>query len=237
MKPYYQDDAVTLYHGDARDVLPELPEGSANIVVTDPPYSSGGFQEAGKSSGSLTGRHKERGESIQFDNLSSRGYERLMREVLRWVNYCDEIFLFSDWRMWIPSFDAVEGAGWRVRNMLVWDKQAMGMGMPWRNQHELIVYGKRAPAAIIDGKLGNVLRCKRSGNAHHPTEKPIDLLTTLIGNTFGGDIIDPFAGSGTTLVAAKAIGRKAIGVEIDERHCETAAARLSQNVLDLGGAA
>jgi len=234
VKPYYEDEYVTLYHGDCRDVLPLLPEGVAAVVLTDPPYSSGGFQESGRSAGSIGTRTSE---TIQYDNLSTRGYERLMREVLRGVNYADEIFLFSDWRMWIPAFDAVEGAGWRVRNMLVWDKVSMGMGMPWRNQHELIVYGKRAPAAILDGKMGNVLRSKRSGNANHPTEKPVDLIQLLIANTVGGDIIDPFCGSGTTLVAAKNLGRHAIGIEIDEAHCCTTAQRLSQNVLDLGGVA
>lgn len=234
-EPYYRDEYVTLWHGDAREVLPELGNVEAGVVLTDPPYSSGGFQEASRSSGSIGTRTTS---TIQYDNLSTRGYERLMREVLRGVNSADEIFLFTDWRMWVHSFDAVEGGGWRVRNMLVWDKIEMGMGMPWRHQHELVVYGKRTPAAIIDGKRGNVLRFRRSGNDNHPTEKPTDLVQELLSNTTGGgSVIDPFAGSGTTLIAAKNLGRKAIGIEIDERHCETAARRLSQSVLDFGGAA
>ena len=156
-----------------------------------------------------------------------------MREVLRHLNQTDELFLFTDWRMWIPAFDSVEGAGWRVRNMLVWDKVQMGMGMPWRNQHELIVYGKRSPAKITDGKRGNVLQSRRSGNEWHPTEKPVDLIGVLIGNTVGGAVCDPFMGSGTTLVAAKALGRPATGIEIEECYCEIAAKRLSQEVLSL----
>jgi DNA modification methylase len=115
-------------------------------------------------------------------------------------------------------------------NMLVWDKLAMGMGMPWRNQHELIVYGKRRPAAIVDGKLGNVLRVPRSGNKFHPTEKPVDLFRCLIGNSPTGDVLDPFMGSGTTLRAAKDTGRQAIGIELSEAYCEVAAKRLCQEV-------
>lgn len=229
MKPYYEDDAVTIYHGDCREVLPGITDG-VELLVTDPPYSSGGMQESAKSGGSIGTRSSE---TIAYDNLSTRGYVRLMREVLRWCNQADEVFLFTDWRMWIESFDAVEAAGWRIRNMLVWDKVTMGMGMPWRNQHELIVYGKRQPATILDGKLGNVLRCKRSGNQNHPTEKPVDLMSTLIGNTNAGLVLDPFMGSGTTLRAAKNLGREAIGVELDERYCEIAAKRCAQEVLAL----
>lgn len=234
MRPYYEYGGAAIYHGDTRDVLPLLDLSVVEVIITDPPYSSGGFQESGKSAGSIGTRTTE---TIQYDNLSTRGYERLMRDVLRQCNQVDEIYLFTDWRMWIPAFDAVEGAGWRVRNMLVWDKMQMGMGMPWRNQHELIVFGKRAPAQIIDGKAGNVLRVRRSGNKNHPTEKPVELMQQILANTVATTALDPFMGSGTTLVAAKALGRKAIGVEIDERHCEIAAQRLSQEVLDLGGAA
>jgi DNA modification methylase len=227
--PYYQDDLVTIYHGDARELLPSL-DGAFDCLLTDPPYSSGGFQESGKSAGSIGTRTDA---VLQFDNLSTRGYERLMREVLRWANQADEAFVFTDWRMWVYTFDALEAAGWRVRNMLVWDKMQMGMGMPWRNQHELVAFGKRSPGRIIEGKTGNVLRVRRSRNDHHPTEKPLDLLRTLLLNSEATVIADPFAGSGTTLVAAKDLGRRAIGIEIEERYCEIAARRCSQEVLGL----
>jgi DNA modification methylase len=230
VKPYYEDEHVTLYQGDCREVLPDVGDGF-DCVVTDPPYSSGGFQEAGKASGSIGTRASD---TIALDNLSTRGYERLMREVLRHCNQADEVYVFTDWRMWINTFDAVEGAGWRVRNMLVWDKQQMGMGLPWRNQHELIAYGKRTSAKMLDGKRGNVLKARRSGNVNHPTEKPLGLMSQIISNTNASVICDPFAGSGTTLVAAKALGRRAIGIEAEARYCETIANRLSQDVLDFG---
>jgi DNA modification methylase len=172
-----------------------------------------------------------------YDNLSSRGYERLMREVLRYCNQLDEIYMFTDWKMWVYTSDAIESAGWRVRNMLVWDKLQMGMGMPWRNQHELIAFGKRSPGKILDGRLGNVLRFGRSGNEHHPTEKPVGLIATIIGNSEADTILDPFMGSGTTLRAAKDLGRKAIGIEVEERYCEIAAKRLQQSVLPMEVAA
>ena len=233
MTPYYIDGSVCIYHGDCREVLPTLAD--CDVLMTDPPYSSGGSQEAARSGGSIGTRSQE---TIAYDNLSTRGYRRLMTEVLRWANQCDEAFVFTDWRMWIETYDAVEGAGWRVRNMLVWDKNTMGMGMPFRNQHELIAYGKRAPAAITTGNTGNVIRCPRSGNANHPTEKPVDLMRSLLAAAVNvGTVLDPFMGSGTTLRAAKDLGRKAIGIEVDERYCEIAAKRLGQEVLDFGGVA
>ena len=228
--PYYQDERVTLYHGDCREVLPDLSE-PFDCVITDPPYSSGGFQEAGKSGGSIGTRGAE---TIALDNLSTRGYERLMREVLRHCNQADEIYMFTDWRMWINTFDAIEAAGWRVRNMLVWDKGQMGMGMPWRNQHELIAYGKRTPAKILDGKRGNVLQAKRSGNRNHPTEKPVGLLDQIVTNTRSSRIVDPFAGGGSTLMAARNAGIPSVGIESSEAFCEVIAKRLDQGVLDFG---
>jgi len=224
--PYYSHAGITIYHGDARDI-----DVLADVVITDPPYSSGGFQEAGRSGGSVGTRQ---GAVVTLDNLSTRGYCRLLREVFGRLRSADEVYVFTDWRMWTSTSDEVEGAGWRVRNMLVWDKGVMGMGMPWRNQHELIVFGKRTPAKIGDGKRGNVLRARRSGNNYHPTEKPVALISQLITNTPpGASIVDPFMGSGTTLVAAKDQGRPATGIEIEERFCETAALRLRQEVLDI----
>lgn len=227
--PYYRDELVTLYLGDCREILPAL-DIAPVVLLTDPPYSSGGFQESGKSSGSIGTRTNE---TIALDNLSTRGYQRLMREILRSCKTVDEAYIFTDWRMWTYTFDALEDGGWRVRNMLVWDKQQMGMGLPWRNQHELVAYAKRTPAQMMDGKRGNVLSVRRSGNKLHPTEKPLELCQTIIENSQPGMVLDPFAGSGTTLFAAKMLGRQAVGVEMDERHAETAAKRISQGVLSL----
>jgi DNA modification methylase len=227
VRPYYVDELVTIYLGDAREILPDLTI-EPTILLTDPPYSSGGFQESGKSAGSIGTRGKE---VIALDNLSTRGYQRLMREILRNCRTIDEAYICTDWRMWVHTSDALEDGGWRVRNMLVWDKQQMGMGLPWRNQHELIACAKRTSATMMDGKRGNVLNVKRCGNKLHPTEKPLELCQMILGNSQPGMVLDPFAGSGTTLFAAKVMGRAAVGIEMDERHAETAANRCSQGVL------
>lgn len=215
-----------IYHGDCLEILPTLDLAEVAIVITDPPYSSGGFQEAGKSGGSIGTRSND---VIDMDNLSTRGYERLISKTLRYCNQADEIYMFTDWRMWVYTFDLIESAGWRIRNMLVWDKKQMGMGMPWRNQHELLVYGKRTPARITGGDRGNVLQFSRTGNSNHPTEKPVALIEALLLNSCNfGTVIDPFMGSGTTGVACIRNGFNFIGVERSLTHFETAQKRLEQ---------
>jgi DNA modification methylase len=196
----------------------------AQIVLTDPPYSSGGFQESGKSSGSIGTRSSE---TIARDNLSTRGYRLLMDDVLARFGVADALYLFTDWRMWMETFDAAERGGWRVRNMLVWDKQQMGMGMPWRNQHELILFGKRTAAKMMDGKRGNVLQAQRTGNPNHPTEKPASLLQEILANTDGEVCCDPFLGSGTTMVACENLKRKCRGIEISPDYCAVILERMA----------
>ena len=230
-EPYYSDDYATIYHGDCFGVMPSV--GDHDVLLADPPYSSGGFQESGKVTGSVGTRADA---TIALDNLSTRGYMALDRETFR-ESPADEFFLFTDWKMWTYTLEAAELGGVKTRAMIVWDKMQMGMGLPWRNQHELIYFGKRTPGKINTGTHGNVIRCPRTGNIFHATEKPVDLIQTLLSNTETfGTVLDPFMGSGTTLVAAKNLGRKSIGIEIEERYCEIAAQRLSQGVLALEAA-
>jgi DNA modification methylase len=210
-----------MYLGDCIEILPTLPR--VDLVITDPPYSSGGFQEAGKSAGSVGTRTED---TIWMDNLSSRGYSRLIVRVLKAIRTADEFYAFTDWKMWQATCDCFEDAGIRVRNMLVWDKQQMGMGMPWRNQHELICYGRRRNSARLSGAYGNVLKANRSGNENHPTEKPTSLIEVILKNATEGVVVDPFAGSGSTGVACMAAGRKFIGIEIEPKYFDVACERL-----------
>lgn len=237
--PYYEADGITIYHGEAREVLPELRVFGTQVWLTDPPYSSGGFQEAGRAAGSIGKMGaKTKNDRIGGDTLSTRGYMNLMRDVLRHSRQAIEIGVFTDWRMWLNTSDALEYAGFTVRAMVVWSKGNNGIGRPWRNQHELLAYGMRG--TCDKGRIakhGNVIECSRSGNEWHPTEKPLELVSKILDNMHGDTVLDPFMGSGTTLVAAKNLGRRAIGIEIEERYCEIAAKRLSQQVLDFNGAA
>lgn len=210
MRPYYQDEYVTIYHGDCREILPVLPVGAA-VMVTDPPY--GMAYRSGWTDRSVAGD----------EDTSARD------AVLAWWNGRPAA-VFGRWNL--PRPDG-------VRCRLVWDKGDWpGMGdlaFPWGPSDEEIYI-------IGDGwagrREGTILRCRRiGGNGVHPTEKPVALMEAIIRKAPAGTVLDPFMGSGTTLVAAKNLGRRAIGIEIEERYCEIAAQRLAQGVLDLGGVA
>jgi site-specific DNA-methyltransferase (adenine-specific) len=238
VKPYYEDGAVTLYHGDALSVLQQHERETCHGVVTDPPFSSGARTDAGKSvRGAMLRGAKWDEEWFSHDNMATHGFLFLMRllcsELHRISAVGSSAHLFIDWRMYPNLYGAVESCGWVVKNVVVWDKGHFGMGANYRNQHEFVLYAEKGDGEFSKHNIGNVIRCSRPDGDNHPTEKPIGLLETMIGasTTAGQIVIDPFAGSGSTLVAAKGIGRKAIGIEIEERYCEIAAQRLSQGAL------
>jgi len=204
----------------------------ADIILTDPPYCSGGFQESGKAGGSVGTRGTE---MIARDTLSSRGYQALMRQVLT-VFPVGIVYAFTDWRMWISLFDVAESCGFGVRNMIVWDKGSPGMGVGWRMQHELVLVGVKVKSPFDPHKAqGNVIQAKRTGNVNHATEKPVDLLEKIIEvNDFAEIVADPFAGSGSTLIACARSGRAARLVELDPRYCDVIRDRWTRWALEAG---
>ena len=193
------------------------------ILLTDPPYCSGGFQESGKVTGSIGSKQSDgKGgyttPTISSDNLSTRGYQVLMKAVLGAADV-KVAYLFTDWRMWVYLFDLVEGSGLGVRNMIVWNKKSPGMGMGWRTQHELVMFAHRTKPKWDNHKgYGNVLEATRSGNELHPTQKPVEILEKLLDNTdWAKGVLDTFGGSGTTLIAAESVGQASFIMEMEPR--------------------
>jgi len=224
MIPYYQDDHCTIYHGDCRDVMPTI---EADVMVTDPPYGMA-YRSNQRKAGRLDAVIGDQDTGTRDAIVALWGAER-------------PALVFGRW-----SVDAPRGE----RQRLIWWKEVTpGMGdlsIPWGPAHEDIHLLGRG-WSLIDGikRQGSVIPTKGgTGGVYgdenktgHPTPKPIGLMQHLIERCPPGVILDPFMGSGTTLRAAKDLGRKAIGIEIDERYCEVAAKRLGQEVLDFGGAA
>lgn len=205
------------------DGIPRLlGEEKVEVCLTDPPYCSGSFQEAGKEAGTWG--------DIACDQLSSRGYQALITQCFKNVR-AKVCYVFTDWRMWIPLFDVMESSGFPARSMIVWDKGSAGLGGLWRPQHELVMFCSREGSKRIKGipAVGNVLKSKRTGNIHHYTEKPVDLLYQILKNDSAsgrvGTVIDPFLGSGSTLLACEQLKRRCVGFEVEPKIVDVAVAR------------
>lgn len=241
-EPYYQDDAVTIYHGDCLDLIDQLAEAAqlVDAVVMDPPYASGTRKEMGKaSSGAMLRGQRFADRPIENDQMTTQGFVWLMRAVAMRARPIlpdgGHILSFIDWRQWPNLVGALETCNYRVQSMVVWDKGSIGMGNGFRRQHELICHASKGVPRVQSKSVGDVIQAPRVEPVDHPSPKPIPLMQRLIEVTVPEDgiLLDPFMGSGTTLRAAKNLGRKAIGFESIESYCEVAAENLAQEVLAL----
>jgi len=220
MKSYYEDDLVQLWHGDCREVTAWL---EADVLVTDPPYG------VAWKSGQFSNARVALEEEVANDRDSAARDEILAM----WGDR--PALVFGSWRVPRPR---------GVNNRLIWHKAANIPGhrtQPWFAADEEIYQigtgftGKPEQNVLVthdrrDGAHGEV------ATIGHPTPKPISLMGRLLAKCPEGVVADPFAGAGATLLAAKQLGRRAIGVELEERYCEIAAKRLAQDTL-FGGVA
>lgn len=220
-KPYYQDDAVVIYNADCRDILPLIPDKSVDLVLTDPPYGikrDKGFEGFEGFGGFGAPIARRRYEDNDWDN--ERIDEDLMYLILR-ASFKHIIFGGNFYTDLLPQSN----------HWIVWDKLQT---MPTFGDCELAwtdIPRNSVKKYLVEynGLLG------KEDNRYHPTQKPQKLFMRIIHdyskpNTI---ILDPFLGSGTTAYCAKKLGRKCIGIEIEEKYCEIAAKRCSQTVMNL----
>jgi DNA modification methylase len=215
--PYYEHAGITIYHGDALSVLATVPAESCDAVITDPPYGT---------------RRKQRDEWMvgEFADVLPLALPEFHRIAAR----DGALYLFMAWRR---MADGIIRASvyFPIQNFIVWDKgrhSGLWTAYAWQFHWEGVYYGIKGPRPIRK-YLPDVVRDSEAPRA--PMQKPVGLIRTLLeaSTDAGQTVIDPFAGTGSTLLAAQQTGRKAIGIEIEERYCEIAAKRLSQEVLAL----
>ena len=173
---------------------------------------------------------------------SAAWYSIILSELRRvTANRSGAAWVFNSWRSFPVLARASYEARWPVESLLVWDKEWIGPGgsRGLRPSYELAALFARADFAIANRGLPDIWRAKWASHkpSGHPAEKPVSLLAKMIRESGGGVVLDPFAGSGSTLVAAKQEHCKAIGIEIEERWCEVAANRLRQVELFADGGA
>jgi DNA modification methylase len=221
---YYTDDQVALYHGDCLEIDEWL---AADVLVTDPPYgmdfATGDFATGKRANGRGSGwTSRWAGVGIFGDDSTD------IRDAALAAWGDKPAIVFGTWKTPHPA---------GVKETLVWDKvisTGMGdLGIPWRPSWESIyIIGSGFVGPRSHGVLRHGLPTLAPERKLHPTPKPISLLHDLIGKCPAGVVADPFCGSGSTLLAARNLDRKAIGVEIEERYCEIIARRLDQMCLD-----
>lgn len=213
MEPYYEKDGIVIYHGDCREILPTLEP--VNLVLTDPPYGI-----------ALETAYRQRGRTRLANTFDyppiSGDQDHFNPEFILGLDVPTVIWGANYFASMLP-----ETSGW-----LVWDKRRgriqndqADAELAWTN----VIKGVRVFAHEWNG----FLRDSEIGEHYHPAQKPVALMKWILTYRWipEGIVLDPFMGSGPTLRAAKDLGRKAIGIEIEERYCEIAANRLSQEVL------
>lgn len=229
VKPYYQDDHVTLYHGDCLEIDAWL---QADVLVTDPPYGRDWKQGNIKEARWLRAQDSDAHGGIANDKTTATRDAALeMWGERPWV-------AFGDLMLAPPSKTKLTAIYWKNSGTSGFRGAIAGI----RRDAEAIYFGGKHASGMggrssvfeftgaVSGSHG------LTGLHEHPHAKPVSLLEHLIQHCPEGVVADPFTGSGSTLVAAKALGHKAIGVELEERYCEIAAKRLAQDVLDFGSA-
>lgn len=221
MNPYYEDNLVSLYHGDCREVTAWL---EADVLVTDPPYGVRMKSRPGDATNAKVQTKNHVPDAIVGD-LDTSAREAALDS---WGPR--PAVVFGSWRIQRPS---------GVRALLIWHKEGAYSGPLnaafFTNHEEIYIIGdgawRKSAPPLRSVVTTTEHRSAAARSIGHPTPKPVALMEALIDRCPSGTIADPFAGSGSTLLAAKALGRRAVGVEIDERYCELAARRLSQDTL------
>jgi DNA modification methylase len=223
---YYQDDLVTLYHGDCLEVTEWL---HADVLVTDPPYGIAWTSVKG-------GKYrKDRAAQVVTRNAVAGDRDAAARDAVLAEWAPRPAVVFGSWRVERPL---------GTQHRLIWHKKGQAPGpanFPFMSQDEEIyiigsgfVSSSPPMRSVIATSEARSLEVAKIG---HPTPKPVGLMELLIARCPPGVIADPFAGSGATLIAARNLARQVIGVEMEERYCELTAKRLSQQAFDFGDTA
>lgn len=240
-----------IVHGEALQWLRSLPDACADAVITDPPYSSGGMFR-GDRARAPSSKYEQGGQSLTRPDFFGDTMDQRV-----WVGWCEEwlrecrralmdggrLLAFIDWRQLPALTDAVQRSGMIWRGVITWDK-GLGSRAPHtgyhRHQCEYAVFATSGKCPPADGR-GPFPGCYRypvlQSDKHHMAGKPTPLLRDFVKTVPpGGLILDPFAGSGTTVVAAALEGRRAWGCELSREYCSVAQQRIAE-VVDMRGAA
>lgn len=222
MEPYYKTDLTTIYNGDCLEVMDYLIEQGIKFdaIITDPPY------------GMNYDRHiKEKKHDKIKNDTSLKWLPYTLDKMDKLLKNNTPIFMFCSYHN-IDIFKREFEKVFKLRNILVWDKKGMGMGdlkTTFGATYELVLYGNKGRVELKGERERDVIYSTRSGNNLHPTQKPEDIIQYMLNKTTNKNnlILDAFAGSFTTCVAAEQLNRRSIGIELEKKYCDIGIKRLS----------
>jgi site-specific DNA-methyltransferase (adenine-specific) len=226
-----------IYCGDCLELMQEISDKSIDLVITDPPYGLNYRSNRGAKTGNLKdyiSNDKFTDYIILLEEIR-KSFDRIMADNSEAYVFCGgggEPVLAYAW------LEFKEAKRFKVKNLLVWDKEYVGMGWDWRFQYETIFQlqcGNGLNNNIEGSNRANILKCKNviPQAGEHPTEKPIELIKQILKAKPSEIVLDPFLGSGTTAVACKSLGRDFIGIEINPKYCEIAEKRLKNVQMEM----
>jgi DNA modification methylase len=220
-KPYYHRANITLHHADCRTILPTLADASVDFVLTDPPYLV-----------NYQGRWDGDREAIVGDENSDwvqPTFAELWR-VLKPDTFCVSFYGWPHAELFVSIWKSL---GFRLISHLAFVKKVWGLGRFTRGQHETAYLLAKGHPPRPTETISDVIEWEREQKAFHPNQKPVHSLYPLLAafSPENGTVLDSFAGSCSTLRAAKDMGMRAIGIEIEEHYCRRAAARMAQGIL------
>lgn len=219
IRPFYADEIVTIYHGDALTVMPFIER--ADCVALDPPYSMVPNAFAGKDDGAA-------GTSATPVRLLTE----TLRETRRMLPDGGSAGLICDWRRMPDVSYLATLVGLRISTCVAWTRDTPGMGSMFRSAWDpMLILSVGTPTIRDKAAVRNVIHAPKPRGGEHPYEKPVALWQHLFDRVPPGLVVDPFMGTGASLMAARLAGHRAIGIEVDERFCEMAVERLRQESL------
>lgn len=233
---------ATIHQGDALKILPSLPAGSADLILTDPPYSSGAGTNTDRTTRSARSKYVSSDASHTLadfpgDNRDQRSFIHwlaiILGECLRVARAGASCLVFTDWRHTPATSDALQAAGWIWRGTIPWRKPiSRPQRDGFRRECEYVLWGSNGPVhrhaqpiylpGFVEGSQ------PRGAGRKHITQKPVEILRQLVRVCpDSGTVLDPFAGSGSTGVAALLEGREFVGIELTEHYADIARQRLA----------
>ena len=220
--------AFTLWHGDCLELMKNIPDGSVDLVLTDPPYGM-----AFKSN-----HRKEKYNEIKNDK-SLEWLEKYVGECFRILKHNTAVYFFCSWHN-VDVFKQAIEKKFKIKNILIWEKNNTSMGdlkASYAPKYEMIIFAHKGRKLLHGFRYADIIKANRTGNKLHPTEKPVDLLELFIKNSSDENavVLDGFMGSGSTGVACVNTNRRFIGIELDEGYFNIAKERIGKAMAEQWG--